>query len=264
MYVFKFESTNFTSCKVTVFQTISFASLTNECELFMCTVTFLPLKNNDFIFTSNRDETPLRKTNPPKKYTEDGVELTYPKDEIAGGTWIGVSDKKRLVCVLNGGFENHVRQPPYKMSRGIIVKKALIVDDAIEHIKSFEYTNIEPFTLIIVDWKTDLVAYELVWDGVQKHISQLKNEPRIWSSSTLYTAEMKKEREGWFQNWLQENENYNQKDILEFHQNEDLGTKETSPKMKRPFVETVSISSIKKDQEVLDFKYLDFNETKKS
>lgn len=89
----------------------------------MCTVTYLPLGNNNFILTSNRDETPLRKTLPPKDYVEDGVVLTYPKDEVAGGTWIGLSDKKRLVCLLNGGFTIHKRKDSYKMSRGVIVKK---------------------------------------------------------------------------------------------------------------------------------------------
>merc|ERR1711916_286128 len=97
------------SRKVTIFQTISFSLQ----ELFnMCTVTYLPLENNNFIFTSNRDETPLRKTMPPKKYLENGVELTYPKDELAGVTWIGTSEKQRLVCILNGGFENHKRILP--------------------------------------------------------------------------------------------------------------------------------------------------------
>ncbi|AUC86091.1 hypothetical protein CW731_12720 [Polaribacter sp. ALD11] len=89
----------------------------------MCTVTYLLLGNNNFILTSNRDETPLRKTIPPKEYLENGVELTYPKDEIARGIWIGLSDKKRLVCLLNGGFVAHKRKLPYKMSRGIVVKK---------------------------------------------------------------------------------------------------------------------------------------------
>ena len=44
----------------------------------MCTVTYLPLPNNNFILTSNRDETPLRKTIPPKTYIENDAELTYP------------------------------------------------------------------------------------------------------------------------------------------------------------------------------------------
>ena len=224
----------------------------------MCTVTYLPIADNQFILTSNRDETPLRKTIPPKKYVEDGVTLTYPKDEIAGGTWIGVSSKNRVVCLLNGGFVNHKRKLPYKMSRGIIVKNILIADNAIAFINEFDFTNIEPFTLILIDWDVKLVTYELVWDGVKKHFKPLAQEPKIWSSSPLYTPEMKAEREMWFTNWLENNKKDSLKNILEFHKNDSLGTKETSPKMKRKFVETVSITSIKKEENV-EISYIDFN-----
>lgn len=224
----------------------------------MCTVTYLPLEKENFIFTSNRDETPLRKTIAPKKYIENEVELTYPKDEIAGGTWIGISDKKRLVCVLNGGFEKHIRKLPYKMSRGVVVKKVLKQDDALQFINHFDFDDIEPFTLIFVEWKTNLNAYELVWDGSKKHFSKLKNEPKIWSSSTLYTNEMKKQRQEWFATWLAKNKNYTQKAILDFHTNKDLGTKETSPKMKRKFVETVSTTSVIKKEDEISMQYFDF------
>lgn len=224
----------------------------------MCTVTYLPIADNQFILTSNRDETPLRKTIPPKKYVEDGVTLTYPKDEIAGGTWIGVSSKNRVVCLLNGGFVNHKRKLPYKMSRGIIVKNILIADNAIAFINEFDFTNIEPFTLILIDWDVKLVTYELVWDGVKKHFKPLAQEPKIWSSSPLYTPEMKEEREMWFTNWLENNKKDSLKNILEFHKNNSLGTKEISPKMKRKFVETVSITSIKKEEKV-EISYIDFN-----
>lgn len=224
----------------------------------MCTVTYLPLENNNFIFTSNRDETPLRKTIPPKRYTEENVELMYPKDELAGGTWIGTSTNKRLVCVLNGGFENHDRKPPYKMSRGVVVKKILATKNATEMIDNFDFIGVEPFTLILINWQHELEIYELVWDGNQKHFSKLKNEPKIWSSSTLYTKQMKEERKKWFANWLQENKTYKQSDILDFHQNESLGTKETSPKMKRKFVETVSITSVLKDNNDINMTYIDF------
>ena len=224
----------------------------------MCTVTYLPIADNQFILTSNRDETPLRKTIPPKKYVEDGVTLTYPKDEIAGGTWIGVSSKNRVVCLLNGGFVNHKRKLPYKMSRGIIVKNILKADNAIAFINEFDFTNIEPFTLILIDWDLKLATYELVWDGVKKHFKPLVQEPKIWSSSPLYTPEMKAEREMWFTNWLENNKKDSLKNILEFHKNNSLGTKETSPKMKRKFVETVSITSIKKEENV-EISYIDFN-----
>ncbi len=81
----------------------------------MCTVTFLPLENNDFILTSNRDVPFARKkAEAPKIYVEDEVEITYPKDGDAGGTWIGASAKNRLICLLNGGFYYHTSRSNYK------------------------------------------------------------------------------------------------------------------------------------------------------
>lgn len=224
----------------------------------MCTVTYFPLGDNDFILTSNRDETPLRKTIPPKKYIENGVALTYPKDELAGGTWIGVSDKKRLVCLLNSGFENHIRKTPYKMSRGIIVKNILSAEDGVLFINNFDFTNIEPFTLVLVDWKMQLKTYELVWDGLKKYFKELTQEPRIWSSSTLYTDEMKQLRKIWFANFLNDNNEIDQQEILAFHQNSTLGNPDIAPKMKRSYVETVSVTSVKKDDLSISLKYLDF------
>jgi uncharacterized protein with NRDE domain len=126
----------------------------------MCTVTYLPIGNNQFILTSNRDESPMRKTIAPKKYDEQGVALVYPKDELAGGTWIGLSEKNRLVCLLNGGFEIHERKGPYAMSRGLIVKKILSAENSVTCIENFIFDNIEPFTLVLVDWKNSLATYE--------------------------------------------------------------------------------------------------------
>ena len=40
----------------------------------MCTVTYLPIGNKDFILTSNRDEDVNRKTISPKIYTEEKEE----------------------------------------------------------------------------------------------------------------------------------------------------------------------------------------------
>lgn len=225
----------------------------------MCTVTYLPLGNNDFILTSNRDEDPKRKTIAPQKYIEDGVELTYPKDEIAGGTWIGLSDKQRLICLLNGGFTKHIRANSYKMSRGVIVKELLKVENPVKIINHFNFEGIEPFTIVLVDWSVELVAYELVWDGQFKHFKQLKNKPNIWSSSTLYNDEMKQLRKQWFANWLKDHSIYNQSDIVTFHQNETLGTQETSLKMKRINVETVSTTSIIKKKNDVTMTYCENN-----
>lgn len=229
----------------------------------MCTVTYLPLGNNNFILTSNRDETPLRKTIPLETYKENGVELTYPKDALAGGTWIGASTKNRLVCLLNGGFKNHTRNRYYKISRGVIVKKILSTDNGVAYINNFDFTDIEPFTLILIDYHLQLEAYELVWDGIKKHFKKLAEEPKIWSSSSLYTEEMKVLRKEWFSDWLAENDAFQQEKIVDFHQNENLGNTEISLKMKRAFVETVSITSVKKIASNIEMTYLDVRTTKR-
>ena len=216
----------------------------------MCTVTYLPLENNQFILTSNRDESPMRRTIPPTKYDTQGVALVYPKDELAGGTWIGLSEKNRLVCLLNGGFEIHKRKGPYAMSRGLVVKKILSAENSVVCIENFIFDNIEPFTLILVDWEISLATYELVWDGVTKHFKKLAQEPEIWSSSTLYTAEMKASRRAWFADWLSENKTFQQQEIINVQTSTDKGTPETSLKMKRNFVETVSVTSVKKEKDI--------------
>ena len=105
----------------------------------MCTVTFIAKGNDDFILTSNRDELPERSTLSLQEYTEDNVKLIYPKDKVAGGTWIGLSEKNRLINLLNGAFEPHKRKSTYKMSRGVVVKKLLVAEDAIQEIKDWHY-----------------------------------------------------------------------------------------------------------------------------
>jgi hypothetical protein len=110
--------------------------------------------------------------------------------------------------------------------------------------------------MLIVDWNNGLNLYELVWDEAEKHFSTLKNKPSIWSSSTLYSDEMKRIRENWFQNWLNTSK-ISSENILKFHYSE-IGDKEQSVLMKRSYVETVSITSVKKEDNLLEIKYKDF------
>jgi uncharacterized protein with NRDE domain len=223
----------------------------------MCTVSFLPLENNDFILTSNRDETPLRKTIAPDFYTENNAALLYPKDAFAGGTWIGISNQKRVICLLNGAFEKHQQKEFYRKSRGIIVTELLAVEDAVSEIQQTNFIDIEPFTLVLIDFKNELKIFELVWDGQNKHFQQLEHTPKIWSSATLYNEDMKLERQAWFADWLQENKVFSKNKILSFHKDSSKGTKETAVKMKRTFVETVSITSIIKNKSILLMNYFD-------
>jgi hypothetical protein len=73
----------------------------------------------------------------------------------------------------------------------------------------------------------------------------------------LYDAETKQQRQEWFQEWLLEYDTFDQEAILAFHQQTDKGTEGTTLKMKRPYVETVSVTSVKKEQQI-SMDYIDF------
>ena len=229
----------------------------------MCTVTYIPLAGHDFILTSNRDETPLRQTIPPKTYDEDGLKITYPKDKLAGGTWVGVSSHQRVICLLNGAFEKHEREKRYRLSRGVVVKNLLTCEDVVTEIESFDFAGIEPFTLISVDWKKDRVAHEFVWDGNTKHVRELDGDAHIWSSSPLYNSDMKKERHSWFEDFVETHQPLTQELLIGFHQSKQKEDRKNSIRMKRLFVETVSTTSIKKKGSEIDLRYFDYlNEAK--
>ena len=227
----------------------------------MCTVTLIPLQNSDFILTSNRDESPSRNTVNPDIYYYNDVELLYPKDEIAGGTWIGASSNKRVLCLLNGAFVCHERQESYRLSRGVVVKDLLVCEDVIKTINNYNFEDIEPFTLIIVDWKSTLEFYELIWDGIKKHFTNLKNEPQIWSSSTLYNPKMKSERLNWFKTFKSKNI-LDAKSVLNFHNSTEKENKDYGVVMDRQFVKTTSITQIVKRESCIDMNF--YNLTKNS
>lgn len=212
----------------------------------MCTVTFIAKGKDDFILTSNRDELPERSTLSPQVYTEDNVKLIYPKDKVAGGTWIGFSEKNRLINLLNGAFMPHKRKSIYKMSRGVVVKKLLVAEDAIQEIKDFDFVGIEPFTIILVDWHFGLKLYQLVWDELKIHFQELCLSNHIWSSSPLYSEEMEVLRKDWLQNFLKKNPADAEK-LWEFHHKAGIGDREIDLQMDRGFIKTVSISQIEKN-----------------
>lgn len=230
--------------------------LVNEDIEFMCTVTYLPLGDDSFILTSSRDVPYKReKALQPKEYVEDGVKIVYPKDGKAGGTWIGTSEKDRLICLLNGGYKNHESKPAYRKSRGLIVKELLVVTEINQALVQIDLDEIEPFTLVIVDWCLGLELIEFVWTGKKKHIFKIPQEAHIWSSATLYDDATKKLRQEWFVSWKDAMAEFSQESILAFHKTAGNGNPIQNVLMKRDGGGTVSISSIKREKGELNFLY---------
>ncbi|GAA4268172.1 NRDE family protein [Hyunsoonleella aestuarii] len=219
----------------------------------MCTVTLIPQGKNNFILTSNRDEAPDRASLSPDFYVIAETKLLFPKDKM-GGTWIGIGEKNRVVCVLNGAFEKHKRQSNYRKSRGIVANDFMVADNIVETVDSYNFMGIEPFTIVIADWNTKLSFYELVWDGSKKHFRELPLVPRIWSSSTLYSKTMQIEREQWFKNFMVSNE-LNSQSILNFHSTEDVSNMNFGVIMNRGFVKTTSITQVEKQGREVEMRY---------
>jgi uncharacterized protein with NRDE domain len=180
----------------------------------MCTVVFLP-NNGHYCFASLRDESPLRQAAiVPAIYTNHGVDYVAPLDAKAGGTWVGVNEAGNVIILLNGGFENHVRQANYRQSRGLIVKELLAVVEPVSDWLNMNLSDIEPFTLIVF---SDNHLYQLVWDGELKHnIGLDAKQPYIWSSATLYSKVAKATRSQLFKEWLATKHEISEQTILSF------------------------------------------------
>ncbi|MBN4058051.1 NRDE family protein [Olleya sp. AH-315-K02] len=229
----------------------------------MCTVTIIPKGKNDFILTSNRDEAPNRRSLQPEIYAVNKTKMMFPKDELAGGTWIGVSEKNRLICLLNGGFICHDRKADYRMSRGVVVNDLLASDNLVDSIENYNLDDIEPFTLVIPDWNVSLKLFQLVWDGTQKHFTELPLEPKIWSSSSLYSETMKKERLQWFNDFKERNK-LDYKTIMDFHKTAGKGNEDYGVIMDRHFVKTTSITQVEKFDGIVEMRFNNLQKSKAS
>lgn len=223
----------------------------------MCTVTFLPHQKG-FILTSNRDEWSSRKpAELPKKYHIHGKSVYFPKDQQAGGTWIAVGQQHTL-CLLNGAFERHTSQPPYRLSRGLMLLDFFRYDDIDNFSESYDFTGIENFTLVMV--KHDrLQLQEIRWDGKELHVNRKDVEKKhIWSSCTLYEPEIIEQRTKWFQDWQEKNPVYDVSKIMHFHKFGGSGDVANDIMMNRENkVRTVSITSVKKTSSESRIYYMD-------
>ena len=224
----------------------------------MCTLTFVPT-NDSVIITSNRDEHKSRGDSEfPVTQTQNNRTITFPKDPLAGGTWIAVDDSYRVNVLLNGAFEKHKHLPPYRLSRGIVLLNSYDFHDLKEFSKKYSLDEIEPFTLVQISNK-DKYIQELRWDGMHYHLQEFDYiTPRIWSSSTLYPKEIRDQRELWFSDWL-ENEEHTSESLLRFHQfGKDQPGKNTITMDRGNGLQTVSISQIHCNTAFLQFRHNNF------
>jgi len=171
----------------------------------------------------------------------NGRAVTYPKDPQAGGTWIMLKENGAAAVLLNGGFERHLRRPPYRKSRGLVMLEIAGAANPIAYFQDVDLDAIEPFTLILYNNST---LHRCIWDGDGKHISELiATKPHIWSSSTLYDRSMQLWREDQLKKWLAKTKEPTRDAVLDFHLQPNLRY-ETSGTEVFPKINTVSVTSL--------------------
>ncbi len=222
----------------------------------MCTVSIFPKgeDSNSFVLSFNRDEATERQTFAPERENVNGCEMIFPKDAVAGGTWLGVSEKNRLVGIMNGEFKAHKRNLPYRKSRGVVVKEFLATEDIKTYAENYDFEGIEPFTMLCLEWTSDLVITEMVWDSKQLHLKNIPLKPRIWSSSPLYNSAMKKQREDWFDDFRNKT-TITAEAIWDFHHEAGVGDRNIDLIVDRGFLKTQSISQVEISENKKQFKY---------
>jgi hypothetical protein len=193
--------------------------------------------------------------------------LVYPKDELAGGTWIATSENQLSVCLLNGAFKKHKRHLPYNRSRGQVLKERFNFGTHEEFIDKVNLDRVEPFTFLMIDHK-DLSQIDfkvLIWDEHQKHVFDIDvYTPQIWASSTLYDKSQREMRKQWFSNFLDNNENPDHQSLLKFHTGSYTDNKTEDILMKRPNgLKTVSVSQINISADEKSFIYQDIEKDQK-
>ncbi|MBN2172735.1 MAG: NRDE family protein [Bacteroidales bacterium] len=210
----------------------------------MCTVTYIPKGNDEFILTHNRDESVRRAiATPPITREINGLSHIFPVDPEGKGTWIGVSETNRVAGLMNGGLNKHKHNPPYRHSRGLVILSYFEFDSFNDFYNNYDFTGLEPFTLLVHEAGR---LYELINDEQflrVKHLDPAK--PHIYSSTPLYSKEcMMKRRERFF-GWYNKVSVIKQPEIIDLHRSF-IFEKEDNRLPLNVIIRTVSITSINK------------------
>ena len=172
--------------------------------------------NGKIIITSNRDEKIVRPNAiEPQNYLINNKNIIFPKDKKAGGTWYAINENSTVLVLLNGAEERHQLKESYRKSRGLIVLELISTESVIAAWENIDLENIEPFTLVLFE-KHKL--YQLRWNEMEKITLELDTtQSHIWSSSTLYSKEIREKRAKWFYTFLDTNPEVNPDELFNFH-----------------------------------------------
>ena len=100
------------------------------------------------------------------------------------------------------------------------------------------------------------------WNEAEKSTTEFDSKQfHIWSSSTLYSKEIREKRKEWFQDFIKSKNAPTPEEILHFHQFTESENKEFGLQINRNDVlKTISITQCKVKNDIIQMKYLDLFE----
>ena len=120
----------------------------------MCTVVFLrrPDHRWPLLLAANRDEMADRPWQMPGRHWPDRPEVTAGRDQLAGGSWLGLNDTGVVAGILNR--KDSLGPDPALRSRGELVLEALDHPDAVvaaEALAELDPRSYRSFNLFVAD-----------------------------------------------------------------------------------------------------------------
>lgn len=130
----------------------------------MCTLVVASRlwKDQPLLLAANRDEMLSRPAAPPRLHERNGRQILAPVDLEAGGTWLGINDRRVVAAVTNRMVGLPTRNPR-RRSRGELVLAALGHRDApssVDHmVSSVDPGAYNPFHLLVADAEAAFVLW---------------------------------------------------------------------------------------------------------
>jgi len=155
----------------------------------MCSVIILNRPGHDWplLWASNRDEMADRPWSPPGRHWPDRPDVVAGRDDLAGGSWLGVNDSGVIAGVLNR--RNTLGPQSGQRSRGELVLDALDFPDAadaVDMLTQLDAQAFRPFNMVVVDnrdafWLRNLgnkVEAEALPPGISMITASDRNDPQ--------------------------------------------------------------------------------------
>jgi hypothetical protein len=224
----------------------------------MCTLTYVP-RQEEVIITVNRDEAPSRAASDPIIREENGRQFWLAPEPVSGGSnFVLDIINQRLLVLLNGAFKPHKHEPPYRLSRGVMMIEAFGFDTLREMEGAYDFSGIEPFTLLSFQsgqWG------ELRWDGEKTHHAvPAADKSAIWSSTKLYPEEIVAQRQREFEEYISKSRAVYAQQMFEMHRRPTDDPRGIGYNMNfEDRVRTVSVTQLVVKNGRMLLRYLDLN-----